>query len=499
MVLCMSPDAVAFKKEVDLYKEKNKYLEEEIHRLRHNLKLLQKHRYGARSEKFIDTSEQLIFNDVEAEAKAHPQQEEFDIIPGYKRRKGRGKRKPLPENIPREEVIVDLSEAEKRCPKDDTELKLIGYDEVEKLICIPAKMRVLIEKRAKYACPCCEEHMAQAKALSILPKTIATPELLSFIVYSKFYQGLPLYRIEEHFKHQKVDLHRGTMAHWLIRASEQLVPIYNLLEEKAMATGYMAIDTTKVQVLKEPGRRAQSKSAMWVRGSPEKGIVLFEYDPSEGGKVAKRLMLGFEGALQADAHPGYGQVEHLQLLGCMMHSRRRFHKAWEYVGKKAGLAKDALRKFKKLYKLEEAYRDQCLKPEQRYEARLREVKPLMEKMLSWMQLQKQKIPPSGPLAEAFNYFVNHFDELSEFLKDGRFEVDNGWVERAIRKFAIGRNNWLFSTSVDGAKASAILYSLAVTAKLNGKDPFEALAELFREIPKAETIDDYERLTNLLLK
>ena len=137
--------------------------------------------------------------------------------------------------------------------------------------------------------------------------------------------------------------------------------------------------------------------------------------------------------------------------------------------------------------------------EQRFEARQKEVKPYLERMYKWMQLQRQKVPPSGPLAEALNYFVNHYEELSGFLKNGRYEIDNGWVERAIRKFAIGRNNWLFSTSVDGAKASAILYSLAVTAKLNNKDPFEALTELFREIPKAETIDDYERLANLLLK
>ena len=310
----MSPDAVAFKEENDLLKEKNTLLEEEIERLRHNLKLLRKHQYGAKSEKFIDDSEQLIFNEVEAEAAAHPQQEEFDVIPSHKRRKkGRGKRAPFPEDMPREEVIIDLPEEEKTCPHDGTRLKLIGYDVTEKLKCIPAKMTVVEEK------------------------TIATAELLSFIVYSKFYQGLPLYRIEEHFKLQKIDLHRGTMAHWLIRASEKLVPIYNVLEERAFETGYMAIDATRVQVLKEPGRKADSKSAMWVRGSPEKGIVLFDYDPSEGGKMAKRLMLGFEGALQADAHPGYDQLESLELLGCMMHSRRRFHKAWETVGKKAGL------------------------------------------------------------------------------------------------------------------------------------------------------------------
>ena len=148
--------------------------------------------------------------------------------------------------------------------------------------------------------------MAQARSNSILPGTIATPELLSFIIFSKYFQALPLYRLEELFKLNGIDLKRGTMARWLVRVKEQLMPIYNLLQDKAFESGYMCIDATHVQVLKEPGRKAETKSFMWARGSPERGIVLFDYDPSGGGQVAKSLMMGFSGALQADAHRGYG-------------------------------------------------------------------------------------------------------------------------------------------------------------------------------------------------
>ncbi len=497
--------AEALKEEVVLLKEKNGYLEEENERLRHNLKLMRKHQFGARSEKFVDESEQMLFNEVEVEAAACPEetQEELEIIiPSHKRRpKGRKKKKPFPENIPREEVIIDLNDDEKWCPRDGTELTFIGYDVTEKLKCIPAKMTVVEEKKTKYSCPCCDGYMVQAKSSSVLPKTIATVELLSFIIFSKFYQGLPLYRIEELFKLQKITIHRGTMANWLIRLSEKLMPLWNILEERAFESGYMTIDATRVQVLKEKGKKPEAKSAMWARGSPERGIILFDYDPSEGGKVARRLMEGYEGALQADAHPGYSELDQKKIdqLGCMMHARRNFYKEWLRVGKKAGLAKDALRKFKKLYKFEEAYKEQGLSHERRYEARLKEVKPFIEKMKKWMELLVQKVPPGGKLAGAFKYYINHYEELSGFLKDGRYEIDNGWVERMIRKFAIGRKNWLFSDTVPGAQASALFYSFVITAKLNDKDPFEALTEIFQRLPKAETIDDYEKLADLLLK
>ena len=283
--------------------------------------------------------DQLLFNEIEVEAsKATDDEKEAqtEFIAGYDRKKGRGKKKPFPENLEREEVQIDLPEADKICPHDGTLLKEIGFEVNEKLKCYPARTVVLVEKKKKYACPCCEEFVTQAKTNSILPKTIATPELLSYVMFSKFFQGLPLYRLEELFKLQGVEVSRGLMASWLIRVSTKLQPIWNIHQDWSFESGYMAIDATRVQVLTEPGRDAKTKSAMWARGSPELGIVLFDYDVSEGGAVAKKLMLSFEGALQADAHPGYEQLDRklLTLLGCMMHSRRRFHDAWLETKKK---------------------------------------------------------------------------------------------------------------------------------------------------------------------
>jgi transposase len=481
-------------------KEENKFLKAELERVNGILLLFKRDRFGSKSERVTDLpAEQLIFNEIEKEASLPLPPEETETIT-YKRKKGRGKRKPFPEHLPREEKIIDLSDAEKICPRDGTQLNPIGEERTEKLKAVPAKISVLVEVKKKYACPCCESYLAQPKVNSILPGTIATPELLSYITFSKFFQALPLYRLEELFKLNGIDLKRGTMARWLIQVKDPLVPIYNLLQDKAFDSRYMAIDATGVQVLKEPGRDAQAKSFMWVRGSPEKGIVLFDYDISGGGKIAKSLMAGFQGALQADAHRGYGALspDGLLLLGCMMHSRRRFHEAFLIGEKKPGLAADALAMFKWLYDKEEDYKKRGLTPVERQAIREKEIRPSLGQIKEWAESKVGRVPKSSPIGNALHYYINEYEELSAFLADGRYEIDNGWIERMIRKFAIGRNNWIFCDSAPGAHASSLLYSLAMTAKLNGKDPYKVMVEIFSKLPDAKTAEDYEQLTALFL-
>jgi transposase len=491
----MSEEAVA-----EILKELQ-FLRHEVEHKNWVIRKLKYQIYGPQSEKMIvDEREQFIFNEIEKEAvEAEPEQTE--IIEGYERKKGRGKKKPYPEDLEREVVELDIAENEKLCPHDGTLLKEIGFETTEKLKCYPARTVVLVEKKKKYACPCCREHMAEAKANSILPKTIATPELIAYLIFSKFFQGLPLYRLEELFKLQGIELSRSKMASWLIQVAEKLQPIWNILEEWAFATRYMAIDATHVQVLKEKNRAPQTKSFMWARGSPERGIVLFDYDVSGGGAVAKKLMQDFSGTLQGDAHRGYNAIERVKihLIGCMMHARRRFHDAWLEAKKKPGLAENALKMMKRLYKFEEAFKLQGLTNDERYEARQTEVKPYLEKMKLWCEERKNKVLKSSELGNAIHYFINEYDELAGFLKDGRYEIDNGWIERVIRKFAIGRNSWLFCDTADGAKASSLFYSLVITAKLNDKDPFEVLTEVLRQLPMANSIDDYEKLARLLVK
>jgi len=448
-------------KTVSELEKENEFLKSEIERYKEMFLLLKREKYGSRSERTDELAlDQLVFNEIEQEAGKLPGEDEAETIV-YTRKKGRGKKKPFPEHWEREEKI---------------------------------------ERKKKYTCPNCDSHIAQAKANSVLPGTIATPELLSFIIFSKFFQSLPLYRIQELFKVNGVDLKRGTMARWLVQLSEKLVPVWNLLEEKVLDCGYMGIDATSVQVLKEKGRAPETKSFMWARGSPELGIVLFDYNPSGSGKVAKDLVSGFKGGLQADAHRGYNQIDrvHLLLLGCMMHARRRFHKAWLLGKKKPGIAADGLKILQFIYDKEEQYKKTAMTPEERKEWRDKEVGPSLEEMKKWCEWQLKKVPASSPTANALNYFINEYTELTAFLEDGRHEIDNGWVERQIKRFAVGRKNWMFSDTVEGAKASSVLYSLALTAKLNGKDPFEVMTSILRELPTATTVDDYERFARMIL-
>jgi transposase len=473
-------------------------LQTEVEKLHSIIRELKRSKFGSSSEKIEDLPDQLIFNEIEVEASKLLPPEQETIT--YTRKKGRSPKKTWPENIDREEKIIDLPEKEKVCPHDGTLLKCIGESRCDKLKTIPARVTVVTEIYKKYACPCCESYLAQPKVNSVLPGAIVTPELLSFIVFSKFFQGLPLYRIEELFDLYGIELSRGTMARWLVKVTPALIPIYNILQDQAFESGYMAIDATHVQVLKEKGRAPQTKSFMWARGSPEKGIILFDYDESGAGKVAKKLVTGFSGALQADAHKGYEQLDkkNVLLLGCMMHARRRFYKAWLVGKKKAGIASQTLAAINFIYDKEESYKTQGLTPERRKSFRDEEIEPSMLALKEWCEQNILKVPKSSELGNALHYFINEYDELTAFLKDGRYEIDNGWVERTIRKFAIGRNNWLFCDTVEGANASAMLYSLVITAKLNGKDPFKALTEIFYLLPNAKTLEDYERLANLLV-
>ena len=476
--------------------EENRILKAEVEKLHAVIRGMRGGKFGIKSERIEEIPDQLIFNEIEKEATTLLPSEKETIT--YTRKKGRSLKKPWPENVAREERVIDLPESEKICPHDGSSLLCIGEVRNEKLKTIPAQVTVITEIKKKYSCPTCDSYMAQPKVNSILPGTIATPELLSFIIFSKYFQGLPLYRIEELFDLYGIELSRGTMARWLIKTTELLMPIYNLLQDYMFESGYVAIDATHVQVLKEAGRRAQAKSFMWARGSPERGIVLFDYDVSGGGAVAKKLVIDFKGALQADAHKGYEQLDQRNILklGCMMHARRRFYKAWIVGKKKPGIASQALGGIKFIYDKEESYR--TLTPEKRKEQRDLEIAPSMLALKEWCEQNILKVLKSSELGNALHYFNNEYEELTKFLEDGRYEIDNGWIERTIRKFAIGRNNWLFCDTVEGANASSLIYSLVITAKLNGKDPFKVMTEIFEKIPCAKTAEDYEKLTQLLL-
>ncbi len=355
--------------------------------------------------------------------------------------------------------------------------------------------------RVKYGVECGDFEKTAPAVPSVIPKGIGTPSLFSGVITNKFVDGLPFYRQEEKFKRVGVDLPRSTQARWVVKCAEALMPIRNCLEERLLNEPYVQCDETTTQVLKEKGRTAETQSYMWVRSTPaaDKKVVLFDYDPSRAGAVALRLFEDYQGTVQSDGYPGYGSLNKMPgitRLGCNMHGRRYFFDASEGAKEGQALATAALLFYQKLYQVEEDARETT--PDERHKMRLERSVPLWTEFKAWSTANERKVPPKSKIGKAFHYFREQHQYLIGYLQSGVFEMDSGFVERMIRKFAIGRNNWLFSDTEAGAEASSLFYRLVITAKINGVNPYAALKTIFEQIPSAKSIEDYERLADLLL-
>ena len=480
-----------------------------IERLTRHAELLQEQlnlaiarRYSARSEK--GPSPQMgLFDEAEAEAErealaAEEVPEVESVVAGHIR-KARGYRKPLPAALPRVDIIHELPE-EARLTPDGQPLVVIGEEVSEQLDIVPATIRVLRHVRLKYGVR--KDDASGVKIAPLppqpLPKTLASPGLLAHIVVSKYQDALPLYRQEQILTRIGVDLPRATMARWMVAlGTETAQPLVNLLRDQLLAYGYISMDETPTQVLKEPGKAATSQSYLWVQrgGPPEAPIILFDYDPSRSQEVPLRLLAGFTGILQTDGYAGYCAAVRAQGLihaGCLAHARRRFDEVIKSQGKhrKKGLAEEALAQIQKLYAVEKAARP--MSPEDRQQYRAQHAKPLWDTLQTWLAIHRPGVPPQSALGRALTYLAHEWDKLVVYLTDGRIPIDNN-AENALRPFCVGRRNWLFSDTEAGAKASANLYGLIETAKAYGLEPYHYLRRIFTDLPKACTVEDFEAL------
>lgn len=469
----------------------------EIESLREALIILRHQKFGKKSEKLPEGVERGLFDEAEALSSEAPQDDDAGDTETltYTRKKTRGKRAPLPEHLPREEVVIELPVEERVCPTDGTLLRKVSEEVSEKLDVIPQKMKVIRTVRYVYGCETCEECMKTAPLPpQAIPKGIASEGLLAAIATAKFVDHLPLYRMETIFARSGVELTRGTMARWMVKVGELLLPLLNLLEEELLASPYLQMDETRVQVLKEKGKTAESLSYLWARARPGKDpIVLFEYDPTRKASVAEKLLQEFQGALQVDGYDGYNAVTanpKLTRYGCMAHARRKFHQAAQ-ASKKVGIANRALAYIQKLYRIETEC--ELMTPDERHQVRKEKSVPLLHEIRTWLTEQIPKVPPESALGRALGYMDREWVYLSRYTEDGRVEIDNNFVENAIRPFAVGRKNWLFSDSVAGVTSSAAIYSLVTTAKLTGLDVYQYLRHVIKLLPAAQTLQDIEAL------
>ena len=490
---------------VTQFDEKLKYLEEQNRLLRQAL-------FGRKSEKPIveDRYQMPLFDTPLEEQVSGPDDEKEQITVTSHSRKKRG-RKPLPENLPRVDVIHDLDEAERMCPCGH-QMSRIGQDQCEKLDYIPAKLQVLRHIRYKYACKHCEGVDSDGPTVKIapgpiqlIPKSNATAGLLAHIFVSKFADALPLYRQQKMFARLGLDLSRSTMANWGIEVAERCRPLMDLFEKEIRGGPLINVDETTLQVLKEPGRRNTSKSYMWLfrGGVPHKPAVVYRYDPSRSGQVAESFIGDYQGYVQSDAFSGYNRLERkpgIRLLGCWAHARRKFvdvakvkKKIRSKRKKPKGLAEEALDFIGQLYRIEKQALEQHLSLDQIVQLRQDEAVPILDQFKLWLDEKAPAVPPKSLLGKAIAYSLDNWQRLIIYVEDGRLKPDNNAAENAIRPFVLGRKNWLFAGHPRGAQAGATFFSLIETAKANGLEPYAYVRYLFENLPLIENQEGYRSL------
>jgi transposase len=414
--------------------------------------------------------------------------------------RGHGGRRPLPASLPRETVVHDLADDQKACPCCGQPCAVIGEERSEQVDIEPPRLKVLEHIRLKYACPACAHGGVQTtpKPPQPIPKSTASPGLLAWVVTAKIADGLPLYRQEAIFRRLGIDLPRQTLAAWLIRLGRLVQPVINLLQEELMTRAIILADETRLQVLREAGRAAQTDSWLWCyRSGQGPPIILFDYTETRAGKHPQAYLDGFSGYLLTDGLSAYEQVRTTTtqptLAGCWSHARRYFHDIVKARPKTAqpGLADEALTYIGALFHLEQRWKD--VSAEQRRDLRHHYSAPILEKFKTWLDRHLPATAPKTLLGKAIRYTLKFWTRLTRFLQDGRLVLSNNATERAIKSFVIGRKAFLFAATPAGARALANLYALVETAKANGVEPWAYLKKVFTALPQATTVDQIEAL------
>ena len=486
--------------------------QEEIHYLKEQLRVFQHELFGRRSEKRPEVNPYQLplvdIDDDQANENIQPADDTIDIPAHRRRKKGR---KPLPGDLPRIDIIHDLSEDEKQCGCG-ARLSRIGEDISEKLDYVPAQIRVERHIRYKYACKNCEGVEDDGPTVRIapppvqlIPKSNATAGLLAHIAVTKFADAMPLYRQEKIFNRLGIDLSRAVMAGWMVQAARRCDGLTDLLQDEIRGGPLINIDETPLQVLNEAGRANTTKSYMWVYrgGSPDHPVLLYQYHPTRSGKTALEFLSDYQGYIQTDDYAGYdhlGRQAGIVHLGCWAHARRKFVKVVQvrkkHRSKRAnpkGLADEALEYIGQLYQVEKEARQRELDSTRIYLLRQEKSKPILESFKDWLTTNQPLTPPRGLLGQAIRYALSNWNKLIIYIEDGRLRPDNNLVENAIRPFVVGRKNWLFAGSPDGARASAAFFSLIETARANGLEPYGYLRHIFKKLLFVQTEQDVKDL------
>src|SRR5690242_7525765 len=449
--------------------------------------------FGRRSEKLDPDQLNLALEDLEqAIAESETEQEKADPAlrqaRSQKRRAGRG---PLPEHLPRVEVVVEPEDT--ACPCCGGAMHVIGEDRSQRLDVVPAQYQVIVTRRPKYACRSCQGAIVQAPAPArLIEGGLPTERLVAHVVVAKYADHCPLYRQAQILARQGITIDRATLAFWVGYAGAELKPLWRLMRDDLLASSKLFIDETTAPVL-DPGRGRTKTGYFWTIARDDRPwcgtdppAVVYSYAPGRGAEHAATLLKSFAGVLQTDGYAAYktlternrdGGPRPVTLAHCWAHCRRRFFELTK--GPPALIAQEALRRIAALYQIEAEIRGR--RAEDRRAVRHERTRPLIMALKTWLEDQLARGSRRSALAEAIRYTLHHWEGLVRFLDDGRIEIDSNSVERTMRPIALSRKNALFAGHDTGAETWAVFATLVETCKLHGVNPNAYLADILTKL------------------
>ena len=502
--------------------EQNEALTKELRELNQKMQVLMeqmvlanKNRFGRSSEKF-EIENQICFKEVdgnivffnEAEAVCNldaEEPEDLEIKPTRKP-KTAGKKADDMAGLPVNIINHYLSEEELIAEFGENGWKQLPDAVSKRYHFIPAKVEVDEHHVGVYVSKT-DGHIVKAPhPKALLHGSAVSPSLAAAVMNGKYVNAVPLYRLEQEFTCYGLAITRQNMANWMIRLGEEyLAVLYDYMHEKLYDYHVIQADETPVLV-NHDGRPAGSKSYMWVYRSghlyPDKQIVLYDYHKTRNSSHPKEFLKDYSGICVTDGYQVYHKLEKeqedLRIAGCWVHARRRFDEAMNVLPKEQQKKSDAylvMKQIQAIYREEGKLKD--LSVAERLEQRQLVVKPLVDALFVYLKKQNPTVPATGQLRKAYTYILNQEKYLRVFLEDGEVPIDNNASERAIRGFCIGKKNWQMIDSINGAKSSAIIYSIAETAKANNLKPYDYFEYILNEIPKHMDDSDRSFLENLL--
>lgn len=488
---------------IKMINEKDKKIElltEQLNWYTQQIKLQQKKLFGSSSEKTVLPDQISLFDEIEIEStpiKTEPKLEEVT----YKRKKKNNKRGIDISSLPAVTKIYDLEN--KNCPDCGEPLRKIGENIRKELVYYPARYEVIEHVQYVYTCDKCEEDSLKSRIFKadmkapVIYKSFASSSLLSYIIDNKFNKALPLYRQEVMFNQIGLKLSRQTMANWMIKLyNEYFKRMTDYMHRILLQSEYLHADETTNQVLNVPDQRPTTKSYMWVYKtgrSEDKQIVHFIYENTRGHEHARRHLEGYHNILQTDGYQAYDKLDNIRHMGCWAHCRRKYSEALDSAPSGTDLKRTAsyrlLHKINKLFTLEKKLADKSY--EEIKETRQKEAKPIIDDFFKDVKECAKVAVDKTKLSQALTYSINQEENLRLYLEDGRIEISNNRAENSIRPFCVGRRNWLFSNTVKGAEASAAIYSLVETTKLNDLKPYDYFEYLLTVLTEIDINDDKE--------